>query len=77
LFFQKLNPYLDKLSKIVAIFVQSAPFIAKKQQDKDTQDLKGNRRFIITVILTLKSVTTSVVKPLSLYFSLKFAALSI
>ena len=52
-FYQKLNPYLDKLSKIVAIFEQSAPLIAKKQQDKDTQDLKGNRRFIITVILTL------------------------
>jgi hypothetical protein len=34
-FYQKLNPYLDKLSKIVAIFVQSAPLIAKKQQDKD------------------------------------------
>ncbi len=52
-FYQKLNPYLDKLSKIVAIFEQSAPLIANKQQDKDNQDLKGNRRFIITVILTL------------------------
>jgi hypothetical protein len=34
-FYQKLNPYLDKLSKIVAIFEQSAPLIANKQQDKD------------------------------------------
>jgi hypothetical protein len=35
---------LDKLSKIIAIFEQSAPLIAKKQQDKDNQDLK-NKRF--------------------------------
>ncbi|CAC9651687.1 hypothetical protein [uncultured Gammaproteobacteria bacterium] len=53
-FYQKLNPYLDKLSKIVAIFEQSAPLIANKQQDKDNkqqdkdnQDRKSKRRFII------------------------------
>jgi hypothetical protein len=33
---------LDKLSKIVAIFEQSAPLIANKQQDKDNQDLKNS-----------------------------------
>jgi hypothetical protein len=45
---------LDKLSKIVAIFEQSAPLIANKQQDKDNkqqdkdnQDRKSKRRFII------------------------------
>jgi hypothetical protein len=36
---------LDKLSKIVAIFEQSAPLIANKQQDKDNQDLKSKSRF--------------------------------
>ena len=55
-FYQQLSPYLDKLSKIVAIFVQSAPLIAKKQQDKDAQDLKSKRRFIITVIIGIFSI---------------------
>jgi hypothetical protein len=34
-FYQQLSPHLDKLSEIVAIFEQSAPLIANKQQDKD------------------------------------------
>lgn len=50
-FYQKLNPYLDKLSKIVAIFEQSAPLIANKQQDKDNQDRKSKRRFIIMALI--------------------------
>jgi hypothetical protein len=46
-FYQKLNPYLDKLSKIVAIFEQSAPLIANKQQDKDNkQQDKANKGLI-------------------------------
>ncbi|SSC08046.1 hypothetical protein BTURTLESOX_1333 [bacterium endosymbiont of Bathymodiolus sp. 5 South] len=50
-FYQKLNPYLDKLSKIVAIFEQSAPLIANKQQDKGNQDRKSKRRFIIMALI--------------------------
>lgn len=50
-FYQKLNPYLDKLSKIVAIFEQSAPLIANKQQDKDNQDRKSKRRFFIMALI--------------------------
>ncbi|VVH59088.1 hypothetical protein BSPCLSOX_1885 [uncultured Gammaproteobacteria bacterium] len=57
-FYQKLNPYLDKLSEIVAIFEQSAPLIANKQQDKDNkqqdkdnQDRKSKRRFIIMAFI--------------------------
>ena len=44
-FYQKLSPCLIKLSQIVVIFEQSAPLIAKKQQDKDDQDLKNKNRF--------------------------------
>jgi hypothetical protein len=50
-FYQKLNPYLDKLSKIVAIFEQSAPLIANKQQDKGNQDRKSKRRFFIMALI--------------------------
>jgi hypothetical protein len=35
-FYQQLSPHLDKLSEIVAIFEQSAPLIAKKQQQQKT-----------------------------------------
>ncbi|CAB5503336.1 hypothetical protein [uncultured Gammaproteobacteria bacterium] len=52
-FYQKLSPYLIKLSKIVAIFEQSAPLIVKKQQDKDDQDLKNKNCFIGTIILSI------------------------
>jgi hypothetical protein len=32
-----------------------------EKQDKDTQDLKGNRRFIITVILTLIGIIIALI----------------
>jgi hypothetical protein len=48
---------LDKLSKIVAIFEQSAPLIANKQQDKDNkqqdkdnQDRKSKRRSTLKIV---------------------------
>ena len=55
-FYQKLSPCLIKLSQIVAIFEQSAPLIAKKQQDKDDQDLKSKKRFIVMIIIGIFSI---------------------
>ncbi len=51
-FYRQLSPYLDKLSKIVAIFEKSAPLIANKEKNKCDQELKDKRRFIIKVTAT-------------------------
>ena len=61
-FYQKLNPYLDKLSKIVAIFEQSAPLIANKQQDKDNQDLKNKRYFFIMAFIGIIGIIVALIK---------------
>jgi len=55
-FYQQLNPCLDELSKIIAIFAQSAPLIARKEQDKRDQDLKSERRFITGSIIGVISI---------------------
>ena len=52
-FYQQLDPYLKKLSEIVAIFEQSAPLIANKEQKKCNQDLKSKRRFIVKIVVTI------------------------
>ena len=61
-FYQKLNPYLDKLSKIVAIFEQSAPLIVNKQQDKDNQDLKNKRYFFIMAFIGIIGIIVALIK---------------
>jgi hypothetical protein len=68
-FYQKLNPYLDKLSKIVAIFEQSAPLIANKQQDKDNkqqdkdnQDRKSKRRFFIMALIGIIGIIVALMR---------------
>jgi hypothetical protein len=40
----------------MSFFEQSAPLIAKKQQDKDDQDLKSKKRFIVMIIIGIFSI---------------------
>jgi ABC-type antimicrobial peptide transport system permease subunit len=61
-FYQQLSPHLDKLSEIVAIFEQSAPLIANKQQDKDNQDLKNKRYFFIMTFIGIISIIVALIK---------------
>ena len=61
-FYQQLSPHLDKLSEIVAIFEQSAPLIAKKQQDKDNQDLKNKRYFFIMPFIGIIGIIVALIK---------------
>lgn len=51
--YQQLEPHLETLSKIIAIFEQSAHLIAKKEEDKKSREITNTRRFQLTIIVAL------------------------
>lgn len=51
--YQQLEPHLETLSKIIAIFEQSAHLIAKKEEDKKSREITNTRRFRLTIIVAL------------------------